>query len=202
MIPNDESLTTDYQLLGDLLGVPPENVRETLAKYSLRDLGSMTETELRDAGLTPAKARKILSAFELARRYGTSERMRPGQFFENPRQIFDHFHLALRHEKREMFIVVLLDARHRVMKEQVVSIGSLTTSIVHPREVFRPAIRDAAGAIVLVHNHPSGDPRPSDEDVAVTRRLVHGAELLGIRVLDHIIVGDGTYASFKETGLL
>ncbi|HEX5135343.1 MAG TPA: JAB domain-containing protein [Planctomycetota bacterium] len=94
------------------------------------------------------------------------------------------------------------EARHRVMKEQVVSIGSLTTSIVHPREVFRPAIREAAGAIVLVHNHPSGDPRPSDEDVAVTQRLSHAAELLGIRVLDHVIVGDGAYASMEEAGLL
>jgi DNA repair protein RadC len=97
---------------------------------------------------------------------------------------------------------VLLDARHRVLGEEIVSEGSLTTSIVHPREVFLPAVRESAGAMVLVHNHPSGDPRPSDEDVAVTRRLVHAAELLGIRVLDHVIVGDGVYASFKETGLM
>jgi DNA repair protein RadC len=122
--------------------------------------------------------------------------------FANPRQIYDHYHGALRDKKREMFLVVLLDARHRVLGEEIVSEGSLTSSIVHPREVFLPAVRESAGAMVLVHNHPSGDPRPSDEDVAVTRRLVHAAELLGIRVLDHVIVGDGSYASFKEAGLL
>jgi DNA repair protein RadC len=101
-----------------------------------------------------------------------------------------------------MFLVILLDARHRIMREEIVSEGSLTSSIVHPREVFMPAVRESAGAIVFVHNHPSGDPQPSDEDIAVTRRLVHAADLLGIRVLDHVIVGDGTYASFKEAGLL
>jgi DNA repair protein RadC len=130
------------------------------------------------------------------------ERMRPGVLFANPRQIFEHFHGVLRDRKREMFLVVLLDARHRILREEIVSEGSLTSSIVHPREVFLPAVRESAGAVVFVHNHPSGDPRPSEEDVAVTRRLVDASELLGIRVLDHVIVGDGSYASFKEEGLL
>ncbi len=147
------------------------------------------------------QAARLAALFGLSRRL-MGERLRQGMLFLNPRQIFDHYHGILRDKKREMFLVVLLDARHRVLGEEIVSEGSLTTSIVHPREVFLPAVRESAGAMVLVHNHPSGDPRPSDEDVAVTRRLVHAAELLGIRVLDHVIVGDGVYSSFKETGLM
>jgi DNA repair protein RadC len=173
----------DHDLLGSVLGVPAERVRETLARYSIRDLGAMTETELREAGLTPRKARRLASAFELARRYVTATKALKGQLFMNPQQIFEAYHVRFRDEKREHFVLVTLDARHRVVNEHVVSIGSLTTSIVHPRDVFRPAVREAAGAVIVLHNHPSGDPRPSDEDVAVTRRLVHAAELLGIRML-------------------
>jgi DNA repair protein RadC len=192
----------DHQIIGDLIGLPANKVRETLARYDLRSLGSMTEHELLEAGLTPARARRLHSALQLAQRLGNGKPLQRGQPFTSPRQIFDAYHLRFRDEKREHFLVVTLDARHRVMREHVISIGSLTSSIVHPREVFRPAIREAAGAMLFVHNHPSGDPQPSDEDVAVTRRLVHASELLGIRVLDHVIVGDGRYASFKETGIL
>ena len=99
-------------------------------------------------------------------------------------------------------MVVLVDARHRILREEVISIGSLTSSIVHPREVFAPAVRASAGAVILIHNHPSGEPSPSEDDIAVTRRLERAAEILGIRILDHIIVGDGEYASFKEMGLM
>jgi len=102
-----------------------------------------------------------------------------------------------------VFIAVAVDGRHRYAGHYEVSRGSLTTSIVHPREVFKQAILRNAAAIFLLHNHPTGDPTPSEEDVMVTRRLVHAGEVLGIRVLDHIIVGeDGSYASFREKGLL
>ncbi len=94
--------------------------------------------------------------------------------------------------------MLLLDGRHRLIAAEEVSVGTLTASLVHPREVFRDAIRNAAAAIVLVHNHPSGDPGPSAEDRAVTRRLRSAGELLGIRVLDHVIVADRGYFSFRE----
>jgi len=168
----------------------------------LRRLATRSARELRAVkGVGARGALRLLAAFALARRL-VGERLQPGAQFVNPRQIFEHYHGVLRDRKRETFLVVLLDARHRILREEVVSEGSLTSSIVHPREVFGPAVREAAGAMVLVHNHPSGDPRPSDEDLAVTRRLVHASELLGIRVLDHVIVGDGAYASFKEEGLM
>ncbi len=165
-----------------------------LASRSLQEIG-------RTPGMRPSQALRLAATFALTRRL-MGERLRPGVLFTHPRQIFDHYHGPLRDRKKEIFLVVLLDARHRIQREEIVSEGSLTSSIVHPREVFAPAVRESAGAVVLVHNHPSGDPSPSEEDVAVTRRLVQASEYLGIRVLDHVIVGDGTYASFKEAGLL
>ncbi len=97
---------------------------------------------------------------------------------------------------------MLLDGKNCVMREDLVSEGILTASLVHPREVFAPAIREAAAGIVLIHNHPSGDPEPSPEDLEVTRRLCAVGELIGIRVLDHVVIGDGRYVSFLERGLL
>ena len=103
---------------------------------------------------------------------------------------------------REIFSVVLLSAKHRIIGVNVVSMGSLTATLVHPREVFKPAILANAAALILCHNHPSGDPTPSQEDLEITRRLRSGAEILGIRLLDHVILGDGTYLSFADTGRL
>jgi DNA repair protein RadC len=180
-----------------------EAARALLTEHgSLRRLSTRSARELAGTrGVGARGAEVLLACFALARRL-VGERLRPGAQFLSPRQIFDHYHGLLRDRKREVFLVVLLDARHRVLREEVVSEGSLTSSIVHPREVFAPAVRESAGAVVLVHNHPSGDPAPSEEDVAVTRRLVHAADVLGIHVLDHVIVGDGAYASFREGGLM
>jgi len=104
---------------------------------------------------------------------------------------------------REAFFVVLLDAKNRASGYNLVSLGSLTAALVHPREVFKPAIAGSAAAVVLVHNHPSGDPSPSTEDLALTKRLCEVGELVGIRVLDHIVIGhDGAYCSLADDGLL
>jgi len=121
----------------------------------------------------------------------------------SPADAAQRFGPILADEAQEVFIAVAVNGRDRYSGHYEVSRGSLTTSIVHPREVFKQAILRNAAAIFLFHNHPTGDPSPSDEDVAVTRRLVHAGEVLGIRVLDHIIVGEGgSYASFTEKGLL
>ena len=96
--------------------------------------------------------------------------------------------------------MILLDARHRVLRSEMISQGTLTASLVHPREVFRPALRDAAAALVLVHNHPSGDPTPSAEDREVTARLANAGEILGVQVLDHIVVAERGYSSLREQG--
>jgi DNA repair protein RadC len=197
---SDEALLA--MILGDDLAASGA-ARSLFARLGpLRRLTTRTCRELQGVeGVDAARACQLAAAFALARRI-VGQRLQPGAMFTNPRQIFEHFHGLLRDEKKEIFLVVLLDARHRILREERVSEGSLTSSIVHPREVFLPAVRESAGAVVLVHNHPSGDPRPSEEDVAVTRRLLHASELLGIRVLDHVIVGDGIYASLKEEGLM
>ena len=123
-------------------------------------------------------------------------------FLRDPADVFAHFHPYLRDAAQERFAIVLLDGRHRVLREEVISLGTLTASLVHPREVFRPALRASAAGLILVHNHPSGDPTPSNEDRQVTERLVAAGELLGVRVLDHVIVAERGYCSLREEGLL
>lgn len=108
----------------------------------------------------------------------------------------------LRYKRKEHFMTLLLDTKNRVQGYEIVSVGSLYASIVHPREIFCIPVRACASSIILVHNHPSGDPSPSQEDLEVTRRLVEAGNILGIAVRDHIIIGDGCYFSYKEKGLM
>ncbi len=152
-------------------------------------------------GVGPAKAASVLAALELGRRIA-GRRLSEGAPFRSPADVFAHFHPHLRDASQERFAVVLLDGRHRILREEVISLGTLTASLVHPREVFRPALRACAAALILVHNHPSGDPTPSPEDREVTERLVAAGELLGVRILDHVIVAERGYHSFREAGAL
>jgi DNA repair protein RadC len=126
--------------------------------------------------------------------------MSTGTRISSSADLFKHFHPALRDVKHELFKVVLLDAKNIVIKETTVSEGSLTLSIVHPREVFAFAVRESAAAVIFLHNHPSGDPTPSPEDRRLTDRLATAGKLLGIRVLDHVIIGDSRYVSFADEG--
>jgi DNA repair protein RadC len=168
----------------------------------LRKLSGATFAELCTIkGAGPAKSASILAALTLANRVMT-ERLVSLERFTSPLQIFNHFHYRFRDRCKEYFLILLLDGKNRIIREEQVSEGSLNQSIVHPREVFKPAVKESAAAIILVHNHPSGDPTPSREDREITRRLKEGGDLLGIRVLDHIIIGDGSYLSFVEQGLL
>ncbi len=116
-------------------------------------------------------------------------------------QVSDTFQFLMK-ETKEIFITLHLDGKNRIICMDVVSIGSLNQSIVHMRSVFMTACLSSAAAIICVHNHPSGDPTPSSEDIAITKRLSEAGELMGIKLLDHIIVGDGNYLSFTERGLL
>lgn len=169
---------------------------------SLRELAQAELNELQQIkGLGLAKASSVKAAFTLgsrfqARRFETLER------FTAPSQVFDFFHYELRDNRKELFLTLLLDGKNRITRKVQVSEGSLNQSIVHPREVFAPAVRESAAAVIFIHNHPSGDPNPSREDREITRRLKEAGEILGIRVLDHIIIGDGSYFSFVESGIL
>jgi DNA repair protein RadC len=152
-------------------------------------------------GLGPAKAAALRACVELGRRLAAG-RLGPGDPVRGPADVHRHLHPHLRHVRHERFGVLLLDGRHRLIRQEIVSQGTLTASLVHPREVFRPALQEAAAALILVHNHPSGDPTPSAEDREVTRRLARAGEILGVRVLDHVIVAERGYCSRRAAGLL
>ena len=203
-----EPFAATHQTPPDLLATPDLLVAVTgpaearlVADRPLPELADHTHQELRDAGLTPAAARRLACALELGRRVHQIP-LRPGEQLKSPDQIFAAYDPQLRHLRKERFLAVLLDARQRVIREELVSEGILTASLVHPREVFGPAIRHAAASLALVHNHPSLDPEPSPEDIEITRRLVAVGELVGIRVADHVVIGGGAYVSFLERGLI
>lgn len=151
------------------------------------------------SGIGPAKVAQLKAALELGRR-AMAVPISTGTKISSSADLFRHFHPLLRDLKREIFKVVLLDAKNTVMKETTVSEGSLTLSIVHPREAFALAVRESAAGVIFLHNHPSGDPTPSVEDRRLTDRLVTAGEVLGIRVLDHMVIGDGRYVSFSDEG--
>ena len=179
-----------------------DQARSLITRFGdLRSLAAATTTELRQqSGIGPAKAAEIQALFELARRFACSD-IKPGVRLTSSKEVFTHFHERLRNRKKEVFITLLLDSKNRLIREIQVSEGSLNASIVHPREVFAPVIRESAAGVLFVHNHPSGDPEPSREDIELTQRLREAGQLMGVRVLDHIIVGNGCYTSFCDKGL-
>jgi DNA repair protein RadC len=184
-------------LAGDIL----RHFTEPGGEAALRRMATAPLTEYcRVPGIGPAKATKLLAALELGR-WVTVESRGARDRLGTPRAVFERMHLALRDLPHEEFHVLLLNTQNEVLRDVQISRGTLDASLVHPREVFRPAIAEAAAAVILVHNHPSGDPAPSAEDRAVTRKLRDAGATIGIEVLDHVIVGDGRYTSFVEAGL-
>lgn len=146
--------------------------------------------------------KKIKAVFEtVAVHEDISRYLLPDTRYTSPHQIFQAFQFLMQ-ETKEYFISLHLDGKNRVVCMDIVSIGSLNQSIVHPREVFKTALLSSAAAIILVHQHPTGDPTPSSEDIAITRRLKEAGEIMGIKVLDHCVVGLNDYCSFVEKGLL
>ncbi len=200
---------SDEELLSVLLGgaradrKAADLARTLLERYgSLRGLAGARFGEV--AGLrdvTETAAVRILAAAAIHTRI-QEERRAAGPAMRSGKDFFDLYAPGLRDLRQEVFLVVLLDQKNRVLKDERVSMGTLTNSLVHPREVFAPAVRDGAAAVAFVHNHPSGDCTPSPEDRSITKRLVEVADIMGIRILDHVIVGEGAYTSFVDEGLL
>lgn len=155
-------------------------------------------------GMGPAKTAQLKAAFELGRRLlrSGSETAAKHSFFRNSREVFEYYRPLFYGLKKEKFLCALLDAKNRVFKENIVSEGTLTSSPVHPREVFRDAIKEAAASVLFVHNHPSGDPDPSRDDINITKRLVETGNVVGIKVLDHLIISDDRYLSLMEKGYM
>ncbi len=169
---------------------------------SLRRLGSAPGTQLMAVpGIGEARAVAIQAALELGRR-AAEEVRHDDDRVATPRDVYRRFELRLRDLRQEEFHVLLLNTQNAVMREVMVTRGILDASVVHPREVFAPALSEAAAAVILIHNHPSGDPTPSPADREVTRQLVEAGRLLGIPVRDHVIVGNGRFASFLDLGYI
>jgi DNA repair protein RadC len=176
--------------------------RALLVRFgSLRALLAAPARALRAvAGIGPARAAMLGAVGELARR-AVDQRLARGAPLRTSAEVYRHCGARLAALRKEQFHVILLDGKNRPIKEVRISEGSLTASLVHPREVFVPVVQESAAAIILVHNHPSGDPTPSAEDVAITERLRQVGEIMGVRVLDHVVIGHGRYVSFADEGM-
>lgn len=196
---------SNSELLAILLrsGKKGENVVELahkiLKKYGSHKLPHLGFQELQEcSGLGPAKACEIVACFELGKRLLKEKRT---ELFLKPEDVFIQLK-DIRDHKKEHFIILYLDTRNQEIKRDIISIGSLNASLVHPREVFEPAVRNTAAQIIISHNHPSGDPNPSAEDLHISRRLVEAGKIMGIEIIDHVIVSKTNYFSFKEKGLM
>ena len=200
---------TDGQLLAILLGTGFEGSTALDVGVALLDrhdgLVGLSRLGMREfcevPGVGPAKAALIKAALEIGKRAAAAP-LSTGQRVTSSEDVFRHYQPLMRDLRREVFKAVLLDGKNAIIRDVTVSEGSLTLSIVHPREAFVPAVRESAAAVIFVHNHPSGDPEASPEDRALTRRLVSVGEIIGIRVLDHVIIGDHRYVSFADQGWL
>jgi len=169
---------------------------------SLKGIASASVEELSQVkGIGIAKASQIKAAFELANRLEGYPEAAEKPIVKTPDDVANLVRSKLRGKKKEHFLALLLDTRSQLIKVSEISIGSLDTSIVHPREVFKEAISASAASVIFAHNHPSGDPEASEDDIELTKRLVKAGEVIGIDVLDHIIIGDKKYLSLKREGL-
>lgn len=173
-----------------------------LRKYNLKQLSQASLPELMSIqGIKKAKACQLLACFEIASRLASfSDTPKPK--IKTSSDVYALVSPKLRSLKKECFTALYLDMKNQLLREDTISIGSLSANIVHPREVFKGAILESAAAVILAHNHPSGDASPSNDDVELTKRLLSAGEIIGIKVLDHIIVGDGQFVSLKERGLM
>jgi DNA repair protein RadC len=200
---------SDAELLALIIGSGSGKVtavdvaKKLIAEHkNLSELSKLSVDELtRHRGLGKARSAEIAAAFEIGRRLARSsnaERTR----INGPEDVAEYMQPHLAHLKREVFEVLLLNSANIVQKQVRISEGNLNASIVHPREVFKAAIDGLAASVILVHNHPSGNPEPSNEDKMITRQLVESGRILGIPVHDHIIIAGRTYTSFAERGLL
>ena len=183
--------------------------RELLMYFSsLKEMEDAAPAEISHIkGIGSAKIAQIKAAFELGRRLLQTEKAGArsnvplqNPAFKNSREVFEYFRPRFYGLKKEKFLCALLDSKNRVFRESIVSEGTLTSSLVHPREVFRYAIKEAAASVLFIHNHPSGDPDPSRDDIEITRRLVETGKVIGINIIDHIIITDASYMSLMEKG--
>ena len=201
------TILTDSELIAIILrtGNRQENVldltKRIIKNHNIKQLSSLNINKLKEIkGIGEAKACELTAAFELTKRLKlTKERKNKA---DSPKTIAKRFIMELSNLKKEQLKGIYLNSRKEIIKEETISIGDLNNLIIHPREVFKIALEESAAAVILIHNHPSGNPKPSDEDEELTEQLANAGKMLGIELLDHIIIGANSYYSFKEKGKL
>jgi DNA repair protein RadC len=208
IIGNGVGSLSNSELLSAIIGFGSgeEGVAELsnriLADYSLERLSRAGANELKKiSGISDAKACRILAAMELGRR-AASQKGGKRVSVESPGDVAGMLMPGMRNLEKEVLRGVYLDSKKHIIKDEIISVGGLNTNSTHPREVFGPALRESAAAVILVHNHPSGDPAPSGDDVGVTKKLGEAGRVVGIELLDHLIIGKNGYVSLMEEGLL
>lgn len=173
--------------------------KRILTKFNGNGLAKATINELKNTfGLGKVKACEIMACFELGKRLLQDKK---SCLILSPKEVWDELK-DIRDNKKEHFVVFFLDSRNQEIKREIISVGSLNANLVHPREVFEPAIRHLASHIIIAHNHPSGDTEPSQEDLEITKRLSEAGKILGIEIIDHVIVAKDKFLSFKEKNLI
>ncbi len=196
---------TSGELLAIILGSGTRAInaielsKKILQKFNDEKMSKITLSDLRSfRGIGKTKACRIIAAFELGKRLITGKR---NSFIMKPKDVWNEL-MDIRASKKEHFVVFYLDIRNQIIQKEIISIGILNTSLVHPRELFEPAIKHLAAQILISHNHPSGDCTPSDEDMELTKRLIEAGEILGIEIIDHVIVSALKFYSLKEHNLM
>ena len=196
---------SDSELLAILLRTGSKGINvvelsgKILRKFSGVGLAKASVKELKNTfGLGSAKACEIVACYELGRRHLHDKQ---SVLLLSPKDVWDELK-DIRDHKKEHFVIFFLDSRNQEIKREIVSVGSLNTSLVHPREVFEPAVRHLAAQVIIAHNHPSGDPSPSREDLDITKQLVNAGKILGIEIIDHVIVTKDKFLSMKQKGIL
>lgn len=186
---------SDAELMAIILrtGTIKENVvdmsNRLIKEYSLEKLFDCSLKELQEIkGIGPSKAMQILAISELGKRYNNSKS--PITKITSAKDVYKYFKERLKDEKQENFYVLILNNANNIVKEELISKGVLDAAILHPREVFKPAIKYSASKIILIHNHPSGNPNPSKEDLEITKQLIEAGKLIDIKILDHVIIGN------------
>lgn len=186
-------------------GMPVRDIaHELVVRFgSIGAIAEATIEELKQVpGIGPAKACQLRAAFELARRVQEEQAPGPGEDLSNVDAVVRLIRPAVVDRRKECFFTILLDARSRLIRFDVVSKGGLDTTLAHPREVFDAAVHDHAAGVVVCHNHPSGDPSPSDDDVRLTRRLAEAARIMGIKLHDHVIIAGDKHYSFRQHAMI